>query len=452
MRRSVEYAPIIVFMIVLFVALVPGNVYLMSGVLIIGIMLVVIVSKMNPVLVTFLVYPFSFLLRNHHPGEALIVLAPEILWFFSLLLVIKNVVSQDIRSVMIPVGLLTFYAVFVFLSSVYHWGGLNGFQGNYLLEVVRLYVLPVVYIAALIIVSVYDQSVSEKGLLYSSFSFGVLGLLAIVNYYYPFLNRDIASLQSILNYNEDGLIVAGRYFMGVYMPRLNLLIGGMVGSVAAIYIGLSYFLFRESEGDYIKIIFSVILFVAAMLTLSYTPIAVILFILILSLFIGGENRMKNVLMMVFLFYATMSFGGAGDLSLYEYGSDMTSAKFHFVSEMSFKDLFSGYGFWLLSSDFGEAGKYYGPIDLGFFRILLDVGIVPFVVYCFFVLIILRILLNGFFYKKKSNDILPYAVLLFSFLIGIHGNVAMTTPVFPVFAALVAKIINLNVHQNYDSTS
>jgi hypothetical protein len=257
----------------------------------------------------------------------------------------------------------------------------------------------------------------------------------------PPLFEEIYPYSSYILDNETG-ITHGRSIYGLeIIPRINLFIGGALGSAAAILVSLaiiSLFSFVSRIGRGIATFCGVLLMTAAFLSLSYT----ILLPIILSIILVTYKKINIIyglpIAITIIFYLLTSIDLAG-MSTYEYLSGyIVSPLYELLSSNSIVAFIMGNGPKLTTSAY-EYGKGSSAVDVGIFRILFEQGMVSF---SFFIAIIFVVIKR--FLMALNDGLLiyrfPYILILCTLLFSVHTNMTITPPFYPLFALSMAGIL------------
>ncbi len=392
------------------------------------------------ILAPFLLYPFMFLVRIPDPSSVLLVTISDLAAILSIS--VYFVISQPRRSPGMNVTLITLllliYATYSLLNPAIHV-----FEVRLVPAVFRQYVLPIVFVAAFASACYRDETLSQRALVISVLSFAIVGSIALLNYTgivrIPPLFEEIFPYSS---FSVDGdKSVVGRGVLGLALvPRLNLFVGGALGSAAAIFVTLAlllFFGFVKRIAQPVAIAIGAVLTISAAMTISFStlyPIAVLLVFYIL--------RRGNVITFIasawavgFLLLSSSLFGR----SAYEYfTSEIVSNVSDTAQSMTWPTFIFGMGPRLTAKNFASAPVSLSG-DIGILRVFVESGIVNFLLFAMIIVLIIR---RGVTRLRKELDreIVPFLLIVVVMLSQVHANLTALPPFYPLFALAVAGVL------------
>lgn len=395
-------------------------------------------ARNSLLLLPFLLYPFMFLIRIPDHQNTILAIIPDIAAMLAILgFFIRQ--GRRIRFNLMSMLLLV-YAILNFINPAVHI-----FDAGALPYIFRQYVLPIIFTIVFLNASQKDGSLPQRALLLSIFSFSLVSVITLLNYLdiisIPPLFEEIYPYSSYILDIETG-ITHGRSIVGSeIIPRINLFIGGALGSAAAILVSLaiiSLFNFVSRIGRGLAIVCGVLLMTAAFLSLSYTILLPVIF----SIAVFTYKRINIIyglpIAFALTFYLINSIDLAG-MSAYQYLNEyIISSLYKLLTSNSIMAFLVGNGPKLTTSAYVYVTGS-SAVDVGIFRILFEQGIVNFT---FFIAIII-IVLKQFFWAVNNGfliDKFPFILIFCTMLFSIHTNMTITPPFYPLFVLSMAGIL------------
>jgi hypothetical protein len=392
------------------------------------------------ILFPFYLYPFMFLIRAQSPENILLIILPDIV---TCSVIFLHFMTQKISTKNLSLLFLLFILSFiVFLINVYHTGFLS-----YSFVIFRQYVLPLIFLFVFINSASRSINIHEDALFISIQCFSITALLAILNTMgVIFIPRSIEALFPVLGFLDDGndINTLGRTFFGMFMPRLNLYLGGALGSAAAIsfILGIVALFHVKNKIWWFPKLLALPLLLAALATLSMSIIFAFVGYYFAFYICRKQNIQKNflkyvLLIVICLLLFTVSFI---EISAASYFVDFIFYELiHYLSKLDFLEIFFGVGPRITSSGF-----YFLPekfiIDVGIFRVFVESGIFAFIV---FLVILVYFFLRGYRASryKDITEVRPYLAIFIVFMLSVHANMALLPPFYPLFCAVCLGMLS-----------
>lgn len=426
------------------VAIIYGGLSPSISIIILGIIVAIygLAGCKTLLLLPCLLYPFMFLIRipDHH--NIILIGISDITAILAILLCIclapkkNNNLKFDLISIY-----LFLLAILSFIISAAHIQSIESLP-----YIFRQYVLPVIFTITFINASYKDETLPQRALSLSVFSFTLVGFIALLNYLsilsIPPLFEEIYPTSSYMLDIDTGTM-HGRFFAGSdLIPRMNFFLGGALGSAAGILTGLfiiSFFNFAPRVNRGLAIICGVLLITSASLSISYTILFSIIIAIVIFIYIYIKKYFffKLLIVIALIYYLTISIDLAGT-SAYNYykeyvienlyGTIMSSTNITFLLGNGPRLATTGYDY--------VVGGYTS--DIGIFRILLEQGIINFTI---FIVIIFMTLKKYFTAGKKAFLVnnFPFILIIIIMLFSIHTIMTFTPPFYPLFALSMAGI-------------
>jgi hypothetical protein len=398
-----------------------------------------------------LTIPFIFVLKSKSLESLVIAGLTDILMILAItyyfLININSFSSINKKNVSIPVFLILLHIIYTTLNGVYYMEGITMF-----FVFIRTYILPLLYLLVLVLVSKNNSRIPLNGLQFFVISLFIVQCISIFQYYdfikLPSENAVLA--KHVARFIEGGFnlnsqtTVPEREVMGLFIPRLNMLIGGSVGSSASIVFALGLLsLFSISSKNYfnnvIKIIFSIVFLFAALLTISTS---ILISILIFSFFyLKYRNLSYYTILIVFIvpIFFIISTSALisidGDLRLLDYIISIYFGKTNFIDI----GWILGKGPILFSSGFELRPENY-MIDVGIFRVMQESGIINMLILLAFIYKVISITIYDF-KLNKSKLIILFSVLFILTLSSVHTNFMIYPPFNILFAICTAWLLS-----------
>lgn len=382
--------------------------------------------------IPFIIFPFSQVIRANNETSLLLTLTPEITAIIGIILFLftnKIYIQKIHRSIIFGIA----YMFLVVAIIMYHAHS----TPVQLMADLRRFVFPISFIIFIILIS-KNHNILRKSFVLLIISFSTLSLLALLNYYLTIFNSNLLSLSPYIDYNyETSSFSDGRTLFGQYLPRMSLLLPGMIGSVAGVYVALSIYAYLtiRHKVKYVAIGFMT---AAAFMTLSVTPVIIVSIFFAINLLIRKDRLSTAIYVMIYMLLIT------GIMILYVESSWMfryaishvTNSMINIYNDISLSFIF-GYGPSGRIEGVGINSNQMGSIDIGLFRVLYDFGIIAFI---FIIGLIFNCIKSLKIKDLKLNQNVAYLIVVISCIIGIHGPVAITSPVFLVFSLVLAALI------------
>ncbi len=397
-----------------------------------------------------LTIPFIFVLKSKSLESLVIAGLTDILMILAItyyFLNINSFSSINKKNVSIPVFLIILHLLYTSLNGVYYMEGITMY-----LVFLRTYVLPLLYLLVLVLVSKNNSRIPLNG-----FRFFVIGLfivqcIAIFQYYdfikIPSDNAILAKYVTGMEGDFDSktyITIPKRDLIGLLLPRLNMLIGGSVGSSASIVFALgllSLFSIRAQDhfNNVFKIIISFVFLFAAVLTISTSILISILIFSFFYLMYLNKNLYKIFIYYIiplFLIISTSTLISInGDLRIIDY---IELIYFNYDNSLLDLDWILGKGPILFSSGFKLRPENFN-IDVGIFRVIQESGIINMLILITF---IYKVITKSIYDIKfnKSKLIIIFSVLFVIPLLSVHTNFIIYPPFNILFAICTAWLLS-----------
>lgn len=396
-------------------------------------------SKTNNYLfLPFIFFPFMFLIRVPDPTNLLLISIPDILTLSCILKYFtinfnKPRKNYIIEYILILLACINFIISFIHILDIFA-----------IPQLIRQYFLPIAYCILIFNVSKFDNLFPLKALKLTIISISIVSFISILNYFnLAHVVAKIPDLTATVTFelDQESGITHGRSLFDVILPRINPFLGGAVGSSAGVLASLaiiSFSNFRIFNKIYYNIIFGFIILTCAILTISYT----ILFSIILSILLYFNlNKRKHFLFLpiflFFIFYLLTKISPADFNAIDYYNDSFVKNVFDAMVNTNLQSLLFGNGPKLVSSSYQTVTKDYSG-DIGLFRILVELGIISFLILLFIVYLLIKKYLTITSNGEKLRKF-PYIFLALTMLISIHTIIIFTPPFYPIFAVCIAGI-------------
>ena len=412
--------------------------------LFIGFIYLIINSPSNVMLSPFIIYPFMFLLK-HSESNIFISILPDVFcvlavfFYFITSLYYRHTSNRFFKFTLIIFihGFLT-----VLISSI-HVNDLS-----FLPVILRQFFLPLIFLIVIVRFSILDNLFPIKALIVSLISFFIVSCFAIMNItQFISFNSTVPELFPLLIV-DDIILTRSFFFSDLELPRMNLLLGGALGSSGAILMCLSIISFKIFSSKLIKYVFSIVFFVCALASGSNSVIIPIIIFLFLYFQAYKSFLSKYFFIIILLYFVTILFNSAlfTDDSLLDYFTDsIVAVSLKYFNNLDYFSFLFGVGPRITSSGFEFLPQGDFVIDVGIFRVFIETGLLNFII---FLIPILFVIINGYKNLKKINNniILLFLVLFYTTIFMVHANFSILPPFYPLFSLSVAGLLinNLNL--------
>ena len=388
---------------------------------------------------TFLLYPFMFLIKIPDHTNVFLITLPDIVSLLSISFYLASNVTKD--PVLKHRNLTTCLVILIVLNISIPL--LHVLSIEVAPVIFRQYIIPIIFALVFLQASEKVESLVSKALTVSILSFSIVAAVSILNYLgiftIPPVFEDVFPYVNYLR-SLEGATMLGRSLAGGDMAlRLNPMLGGALGSSAAILMTLSIIaLLKFRHGVHRGLLFvpAIFLGVAAILTISSS----ILFPIIIGIMLYTYIRLGKLILLpafivVFVIINTIEFT---NISVFDY--------FYNSFIMNISNALDGNT--ITSFLFGNGPKfsttlYSYPsreysVDIGIFRVLLESGILNFTVF-----ITLIYLMIKQYFKNDTRLLLmqkfPFIFLFLVMVSTIHTNLLFTAPFYPLFGLCIAGL-------------
>jgi hypothetical protein len=390
-------------------------------------------------LLPFILYPFQYLIRAQSPENIFLILLPELSILIS---IISYLLVKGINLSKFNIKYSSVLVLYIMLTAVVYIHHCPDFF--YYPILFRQYILPIIFLLIFINISSFFN-LARSALKLSFFSYSIISILILLNISKIInINPSNESLYPFLGFSGDWFdpSYSDRLLFGsVSLPRINLFMGGAIGSAAAIFVALGLVPFMKSF-EFTKLPYKLAgssLILTGLFTLSFsTLIPICLFLIMLSF---NKKYFKLVFPFLFiciLYILNLELFINKSIMVYFYETSL-SEFVAFFGSMSLTNLLFGVGPRIIAN-----GYYFIPenfiVDVGIFRVFIETGVFNFLLF----LSTLFIVFHRCFYILKHTDGVAFYFVIFLFLIFIslvHANFTAFPPFFPLYVAIVAVIFD-----------
>ena len=394
-------------------------------------------EKSAILLYPFLLYPFMFIMKSPGDGNSILGFFPDVFTIISILYVF--LIKGKSNNKYLKLKLLIFiHAILTFIISYLHVLNIS-----YTFIIFRQFVLPLLYLLALIKYITNSYNFSNKAFLVTKISFSIVAIIAIFNLVgLVNFNSPLPELKPVLTIlgEEESKISERESIFLVAIPRLNLLTGGALGSSAAIFMTLSIIIFIRTKNIFKKIIYSIPLLVSALLTASFsltTPIFITFIVYFFFRFGFLKKLSFSIIFIILVLILYVEF----EFDPFKYFSDsILAVVIEFFQQLDLKSILFGIGPRITSEGFNFISKdKMFVIDVGMFRVFVETGIFNFILFAYIIFYGLKkgiIKLNNNFDLKIVN----YFIIFLTMCLLVHANFSILPPFYPLFALCYCALV------------
>ena len=381
------------------------------------------------ILGTVIIYPFWLIIRNSSDSQILILL-PEIVIFLSF--IINFIFLNKNKVYLIEIKTFSLMFSFLLLSSlinIFHVGKLE-----FALVFIRLYLFPLLFFLTLASVIKKNNDIMLEALYTSILSFGIVALIALLNYF---------DLINVKDFNSLKIAVRDVIFFSK-IKRLDPLISGAIGSAGAMFftMGIILVYLKKRFNKITNIILSLGLLLAGILSLSYSLIYTIIIVIFMCWITKKNNYFLSIIFslffIIFIFFMLTTNFFLNQSVLSYIGSSYLYSYLSFFSNLTFIEILFGNGMPINMYNF-----YYVPekfiSDVGIGRVFTETGIINFFIFFYFLIVLFKkiISINPNFSTNYYNSLF----MLFSlFILLPHTNILFTAPFYPTFIIVMSSIL------------
>jgi hypothetical protein len=381
-------------------------------------------SLKNFLLINFYIFPFTFLIRNQDHSNIILTLIPDFFMIFSALFFFfykKIIISNKYL-----LSLLIFYTLITIIIKIYHIG-----DYLFLPILLRQHFIPLIFLITFIFASQKNNILPIEAIKISVISYGIVALIAILNYF---------ELINIKTFHEAK--IDERIIFDISLPRADIFLGGAIGSSAAILftLGLVAIFLKEKKYNKLNLFLSIPLFLASCLNLSYSIIVPIIYASFI--FITIKKTLVQIIKILILFvfsYFFITKNLLNQISISEYiQNNFLEAYIYYISHTNFFNILLGVGPIITSKGYEFIPDVYYIIDAGIFRVLIETGILNFILFVYILYILLKKLIfldNN--YNRNYNKI--FLIILLVIISLPHGNITSTPPFNLLFITVITWI-------------
>ena len=382
-------------------------------------------SLINIYTLPFLVMPFFLIIRNW--GENYFIIAfPDLLLLLPIIYFSFNQKFKfDYETTVISVSLFL-----LILFSIINLTVQNHLSLISLVLFIREIILPLLFLIVFLNVIEKTNSIALNSLKISIASFFAVSFFSLLNYFGLIsYNESFSYLNPYVSYGQIQL-KRDVFNLGFDIYRLNPLMGGAIGSIAAISLATSIFILKENLfNNFFKLIISIVLLTVSFLTQSFSVIPII----ILAFYFLIKFEIKIFSLILFLLFILF------------FDFQILNKFFSYFKIIFLQCLNAINNFTLPEFLFGLGPRFFNNhiaiispklmTDSGIFRIFFEFGIIVFILKIFF---LFNLIFKFIKIKINTNKYL-YLFFLFSFLIIIHGNIFLLKPLNLYFYSLIGYI-------------
>jgi hypothetical protein len=397
---------------------------------------------------TFLLYPFMFLIKIPDHTNVFLIALPDIV---SLLSISFYLVSNVIKDPVLKHRNLTICLVILMVLNtiipLFHVLSIEAIP-----VIFRQYIIPTVFVLVFLQASEKVESLVSKALTVSILSFSIVAAVSILNYLGIFTIPPVfEAVFPYVNYllSLEGRTMLGRSLLGGDMVmRLNPMLGGALGSSAGILMTLSIIAllkFRHGVHRGLLFVSAIFLGAAAILTISSS----IIFPVIIGIVLYTYIRLGNLILLPAFIVVVVIINTIGftNMSVFDYFySSFIMNIYNGLDGNTITSFLFGNGPKFATSFYSYSSREY-PASVGIFRVLLENGILNFTVFIALIYLIIRK-----YFKNDTRLLLmqkfPFIFLFLVMVSTIHTNLLFTAPFYPLFGLCVA---GLYVRSNNRST-
>ena len=389
-------------------------------------------------LLPFIIYPFQFLIRAQSPDNITLILLPELT---ICLAITSYFLIRDIRFSSLNFTYTLILVVYISLSITIYFSHL--YDIAYFPILLRQNILPVVFLVIFINISSF-RDMASFSLKLCFLSYSIISILIIFNLTNILtINQSTEGFYRFVDHSGEWLDPAARQrvlFDFIGLPRINLFLGGAIGSAAAILValGLMPFLKRSEFSKFTYKIAGLPLVLLGFLSLSFSVIVPIILFIIMCLSRKTAFIFLPVLTAAIFYLIQLDY--LDNRSITDYFLESIASHFlSYLESISVMSLLFGIGPRIIAS-----GYYFVPdnflVDIGLLRVFLETGIINFSLFIFGLLVVLK--KSFVVLTSASEGSVHYAVfLLLTLLALVHANMTAFSPFFPIYVAVVAVIFD-----------
>jgi hypothetical protein len=391
---------------------------------------------------TFLIYPMMFIIKIPDHTNPFFIIFPDVvallsIFSYSLATLNKDLTpkNKNVTICLLILMILNFKILFLHTLSL-----------EAIPLIFRQYIMPIIFATIFLNASESDENLVSVASMVSLLSYSFVSIVSLLNYFslitVPPVFEEVYPWVNYLRSFEENVNHGRSLFGSDLIMRLNPMLGGALGSSAGILMTLSMIaLFNVDNGIHysFKILLSLVLALAAILTISNSIILpIIIWVVLYSYLNVGKIIIIPSLILVFIIVNTVQFIGISIID-YFYESFIINI-YDAINGVSINSFLFGNGPKFTSNFYvNNTVEYSG--DIGIFRVLMESG---FIVFTVFLLILFMIVKKYFEYGNKSilNKKFPYILLFFVMIFSIHTNLIFTAPFYPLFGLCVAGLFSL----------
>ena len=398
--------------------------------------------------------PFIFLFRAEDFNNFLVAGMTEILMIIAIIYYYLSFLnSYKIKRKIIfstPLFLILLHLLYTILNSFLYIDNLVLF-----LFFLRIYILPLIFL--IVIVNVAKKN---PQLMITSFNYFILGVFIVVSIsllqYFSFikipsdnavLGKFISGVVGELNLYSD-VKIQFRTLFGFTIPRLNMLLGGSVGSVASILFGLGLSLICikniSFKSKLLKILIGVTLIFAAILSVSVSIIASIL-IFLLWFLVHKKYKLTTTLTFIIL-PVILVLASSSVLILGSGDSPLEYFNLIYGDAIVDSDWIFGKGPVIFSTGYQLIPENY-KIDVGIFRIMQESGFINMAIILMFIYLVISRAVRRI-KNENSKQTLLFLIVFTLCLSSVHTNYIIVQP-FSILVAISAAWIFSENNYNHN---
>ena len=383
--------------------------------------------------------PFLFLFRAKDFSNFFVAGITEILMFFSISFYIISFINSKNSNkkflLSLPAFLILLHLVYTTLNSIIYLNSITLF-----LVFIRIYLVPLIFLIVIINVASKNPYLMIRALKFFIYGTFIVASISLLQYFdfikiptdNSVLGKYVTSTVGDFDINNQ-IIIPERNLLGSLIPRLNILLGGAVGSVASILVGIGLCIaFVKNEiikSWFLRMVVFSSLILAAIFSISMS-ILISIIIFIFWFFISKKYSITSIFSIIVV--PVFIILGSSTIFLVSEGiSPLEYLNVVFGKISIDSDWILGKGPVIFSGDFQLIPDNY-TTDVGIFRIMQESGIINMLIVLTFIYLAISKALK----KIRTDDSqvsLIFLVLFSLCLTSIHTNYIIVPPFSILFA-------------------
>jgi hypothetical protein len=396
--------------------------------------------KLNPVEYIFFFLPAKYVLAGISGSLFYSGLVIELMLYMSILYILVKVNLNKISTISAILFGMVFFA---FLGNIK-----DAIENNYelltVLASIRSSLLPLITILLYIeyFAKYQERIIPVTKILIQGVIF--VSIASVANYFFSIYNTiESQAVYPYLQYFGDNNFKDGRFIFGNYLPRLNLLYAGAIGSLAALQIIIVILAYKYYSRS-ILLFSIVIVAVSSFMTMSYSILLLCLFALLVYTTSQKKiiNRIIYFLIAMFGSLILLNVSLSSGLTLMSYIINQISMLLYNLGDFLNPSVII---FGHVNYDGTSLVQHnidFGPKDIGIFRGFLDHGIFFFSLNLLLFFTVYKLILS----VRDKFKFNVYFVFLLTLLFSQHGNL-LIKPIGSLFFIIIISNIYLSIRLN-----